>query len=90
MDLEQALKKAPLFLAIIFSHFYVFLAEQWNHDVIASSKTGVLPNCSCKGSCARRPKVGKHFGMKLEYFIVIVIVKSFDHVCKLECMLGYK
>ena len=28
--------------------------------------------------------------MKLEYFIVIVIVKSFDHVCKLECMLGYK
>ena len=45
---------------------------------------------SCKGSCARRPKVGKHLGMKLEYFIVIVIVKSFDHVCKLECMLGYK
>ena len=45
MDLEQALKKAPLFLAIIFSHFCVFLAEQWNHDVIASSKTGILPNC---------------------------------------------
>ena len=35
VDLEQALKKAPLFVAIIFSHFYVFLAEQWNHDVIA-------------------------------------------------------
>ena len=32
-DLEQALKKAPLFLAIIFSYFCVFLAEQWNHDV---------------------------------------------------------
>ena len=45
VDLEQALKKAPLFLAIIFSHFCVFLAEQWNHDVIASSKTGILPNC---------------------------------------------
>ena len=44
-DLEQALKKAPLFLAIIFSYFCVFLAEQWNHDVIASSKTGILPNC---------------------------------------------
>ena len=44
VDLEQALKKAPLFLAIIFSHFCVFLAEQWNHDVIASSKTGILPN----------------------------------------------
>ena len=43
-DLEQALKKAPLFLAIIFSYFCVFLAEQWNHDVIASSKTGILPN----------------------------------------------
>ena len=28
--------------------------------------------------------------MKLEFFIVIVIVKSFDDVCKLECMLGYK
>ena len=36
-DLEQALKKAPLFLAIIFSYFCVFLAEQWNHDVTASS-----------------------------------------------------
>ena len=45
-DLEQALKKAPLFLAIIFSYFCVFLAEQWNHDVIASSKTGRLPNWS--------------------------------------------
>ena len=45
-DLEQALKKAPLFLAIIFSYFCVFLAEQWNHDVIASSKTGILPNWS--------------------------------------------
>ena len=44
-ELEQALKKAPLFLAIIFSYFCVFLAEQWNHDVIASSKTGILPNC---------------------------------------------
>ena len=44
-DLQQALKKAPLFLAIIFSYFCVFLAEQWNHDVIASSKTGILPNC---------------------------------------------
>ena len=44
-DLEQDLKKAPLFLAIIFSHFCVFLAEQWNHDVTASSKTGILPNC---------------------------------------------
>ena len=44
VDLEQALKKAPLFLAIIFSHFCVFLAEQWNHDVIASSKTVILPN----------------------------------------------
>ena len=44
-DLEQALKKAPLLLAIIFSYFCVFLAEQWNHDVIASSKTGILPNC---------------------------------------------
>ena len=43
-DLEQALKKASLFLAIIFSYFCVFLAEQWNHDVIASSKTGILPN----------------------------------------------
>ena len=43
-ELEQALKKAPLFLAIIFSYFCVFLAEQWNHDVIASSKTGILPN----------------------------------------------
>ena len=43
-DLEQALKKAPLILAIIFSYFYVFLAEQWNHDVTASSKTGILPN----------------------------------------------
>ena len=43
-DLEQALKKAPLFLAIIFSYFCVFLAEQWNHDVTASSKTGILPN----------------------------------------------
>ena len=39
-DLEQALKKAPLFLAMIFSYFCVFLAEQWNHDVSASSKTG--------------------------------------------------
>ena len=38
-------EKAPLFLAIIFSYFCVFLAEQWNHDVIASSKTGILPNC---------------------------------------------
>ena len=45
-DLEQALKKAPLLLAIIFSYFCVFLAEQWNHDVIASSKTGILPNCA--------------------------------------------
>ena len=45
-DLEQALKKAPLFLAFIFSYFWVFLAEQWNHDVTASSKTGILPNCS--------------------------------------------
>ena len=44
VDLEQALKRAPLFLAIIFSHFCVFLAEQWNHDVIASSKTVILPN----------------------------------------------
>ena len=44
-EVEQALKKAPLFLAIIFSYFCVFLAEQWNHDVIASSKTGILPNC---------------------------------------------
>ena len=43
-DLEQALKKAPLFLEMIFSHFCVFLAEQWNHDVSASSKTGILPN----------------------------------------------
>ena len=43
-EVEQALKKAPLFLAIIFSYFCVFLAEQWNHDVIASSKTGILPN----------------------------------------------
>ena len=43
-DLQQALKKAPLFLAIIFSYFCVFLAEQWNHDVIAASKTGILPN----------------------------------------------
>ena len=46
MDLEQALKKAPLFLAIIFSHFCLFLAELWNQDVIASSKTGILSNCS--------------------------------------------
>ena len=44
-DLEQALKKAPLFLAIIFSYFCVFLVEQWNHDVTAPSKTGILPNC---------------------------------------------
>ena len=44
VDLEQALKKAPLFLAIIFPLFCVFLAEQWNHYVIASSKTGILPN----------------------------------------------
>ena len=44
-DLEQAWKKAPLFLAIIFSYFCVFLTEQWNHDVTASSKTGILPNC---------------------------------------------
>ena len=44
-DLEQALKKAALFLAIIFSYFGVFLAEQWNHDVTASSKTGILPGC---------------------------------------------
>ena len=43
-DLEQALKNAPLFLAIIFSYFCVFLAEQWNYDVTASSKTGILPN----------------------------------------------
>ena len=43
-DLEQALKKAPLLLAIIFSYFCVFLAEQWNHYVTASSKTGILPN----------------------------------------------
>ena len=43
-EVEQALKKAPLFLAIIFSYFCVFLTEQWNHDVIASSKTGILPN----------------------------------------------
>ena len=50
-DLEQALKKAPLFLAIIFSHFCVFLAEQWNHDVTASSKTGILLNCC--GACVR-------------------------------------
>ena len=38
-DLEQAFFKAPLFLAIIFCHFSVFLAEQWDHDV-----TGILPN----------------------------------------------
>ena len=44
-DLEQALKKAPLFLAIIFSYFCVFLAEQWNHDVTASFKAGILRNC---------------------------------------------
>ena len=31
-DLEQALKKAPLFLAIIFSNFCVFLTEQWSHE----------------------------------------------------------
>ena len=43
-DLEQSLKKAPLFLAIIFSHFCVFLAEQLNHDVTAPSKTDILPN----------------------------------------------
>ena len=42
-DLEQALKKAPLFLAIIFSYFCVFLAEQWNHDVTASSKNWHTP-----------------------------------------------
>ena len=39
-DLEQPLKTAPLFLAIIFSHFCVFLAER-NHDVTASSRTGI-------------------------------------------------
>ena len=50
-EVEQALKKAPLFLAIIFSYFCVFLAEQWNHDVIASSKTGILPNCSPSRAC---------------------------------------
>ena len=44
-DLEQALKKAPCFLRLFFPHFCVFLAEQWNHDVTASSKTGILPNC---------------------------------------------
>ena len=47
-DLEQALKKAPLFLAmflaIIFSYFCVFSAEQWNHEVIASSKTNTVTN----------------------------------------------
>ena len=39
-ELEQPLKTAPLFLAIIFSHFCVFLAER-NHDVTASSRTGI-------------------------------------------------
>ena len=42
-DLEQALKKAPLFLAIIFSYFCVFLAEQWNHDVILLPKLAYPP-----------------------------------------------
>ena len=56
-DLEQALKKAPLFLAIIFSYFCVFLAEQWNHDVTASSKTGILPNClTCMNVSAAKRK----------------------------------
>ena len=41
---ETAEIEPTLFLAIIFSHFCVFFAEQWNHDVIASSKTGILPN----------------------------------------------
>ena len=43
-DQEKVLKK-PVFLAIIFSEIRVRLAEQWNHDVTASSKTGILPNC---------------------------------------------
>ena len=42
-DLEQALKKAPLFLAIIFSYFCVFLAEQWNHDVTALFQNWYTP-----------------------------------------------
>ena len=40
-DLEQALKKLRCFF---FSHFRVFLAEQWRHDVTASYQTGILPN----------------------------------------------
>ena len=44
-DLEKALKKAPCFLRLFFPHFCVFLAEQWNHDVTASYKTGILSNC---------------------------------------------
>ena len=37
-------EKSSLVFGDYFSHFCVFLAEQWNHDVIASSKTGILPN----------------------------------------------
>ena len=66
VDLEQALKKAPLFVAIIFSHFCVFLAEQWNHDVIASSKTGILPNW-CRG--------------KEMLFVYVVTYPSVDFRC---------
>ena len=65
-DLEQALKKAPLFLAIIFSYFCVFLAEQWNHDVIASSKTGILPNCSSLTWKAQCVRLNRHVSFKHE------------------------
>ena len=37
-------KTLHCFLRLFFSYFCVVLAEQWNHDVTASSKTGRLPN----------------------------------------------
>ena len=70
-DLEQALKKAPLFLAIIFSYFCVFLAEQWDHDVTASSKTGILPNCLCNSRNSSAP-IGRPLLSMTKTFTVVL------------------
>ena len=39
---------------------------------------------SCNEGGAQGPKAGKYLGMELEYFIRIVNIMSFVHVCKLK------
>ena len=39
---------------------------------------------SCNEGGAQGPKAGKYLGMELEYFIRIVNIMSFVHVCKLN------